>query len=117
MDGKNPTLTLFTYDGFALLIEERRKGFVKSIMIPCFHKVQLFKHTTLDLAIANLCRQIEADILSLLIITTGDHNDDGFISDTERMIAANAVVCNKILQTWIKYPSSMLISLFKWPWL
>ena len=88
MDGKNPTLTLLTCDGFALLTEEGRRGFVKSIMIPCFHKAQLFKHTTLDLAIANLCRQIEADILSLSLITTGDHNGDGFISDTERMISA-----------------------------
>ena len=71
----------------------------------------------MDLAIANLCRQIEADILSLSIITTGDPNGDGFISDTERMVAANLVVCHKILQTRIKYPSSMLISLVQQPWL
>ncbi|KAL7541259.1 hypothetical protein ACHAXR_010769 [Thalassiosira sp. AJA248-18] len=116
IDGKNGTIHLFTCDGFELLSKQGREKLLRRLMIPCFDEGQLSKHTTLELATSDLCHQIEGDIVSLLN-ATDDHENDGFISDTERIMAAKAVICHRILQLRVKCPSMMLLSLPQRPWL
>jgi len=118
VDGHAP-IHLLNRDGFTLLTEDGRKDLVKSIMAPCFIEGQMSRYTTFGRAVTNLCQAIEVDILSLSNATSDDDDDDndGFISDTERVIAATAIICHRILQLRIKYPSLMLSSLSKRPWL
>ena len=114
------TIHLLARDGFALLTEDGRKDLVRSIMIQCFNEAneaQLLQHTKLNLSVTKLCCQIEVDILTLSNDKSDDNDDDGFISDTERLIAATAIICHRVLQLRIKYQSTMLISLVNRPWL
>lgn len=124
VDWKNSVIHLLTGDGFVLLTEDGRRDFVESILALCFHEAAHSpKHIALNQAIYNLCPLIEADILSLSTDTIIDNDDDaddvcdGFASDTERLIAAYAVICRRILELRVEYPSSMLTSLFVRPWL
>jgi len=120
-DDCHAPINLLNRDGYTLLTEDGRKDLVKSLMTPCFIEGQMSRYTTFGRAVINLCQQIEIDILSLSHNVTSDDDDDddndGFISDTERVIAATAIICHRILQLRIKHPSLMLTSLTKRPWL
>ena len=99
-----------------VLAEEGRRRLVRTILISCFSEGELPKHATLELSVSDLCEQIEAEIL-LMLNENGDNDGDGFISDTERVIAATTVICHKILQLRLQHPSTTLASLAQRPWL
>lgn len=122
VDKENAIIHLLTFDGFTLLTENGRRDFVEGLLAPCFNEAaHSSHHIALNKAMYDLCPRIEADILSLSNITIDDVSEDvftdGFLSDTERLIVAFAVICWRILELRIEHPSSMLTSLVDRPWL
>ena len=110
---KNATVCLLGRDGYDLLTKEGREDIVTSIMLGTF---------TVDISVdfTVIYQIIENDILLLSNSTTGDDDDgydDDFICDAERIIAVCAIICHRILQIRIKYPSAQVLSLIDRPWL
>jgi hypothetical protein len=73
---------------------EGRRDIVLSILSESFDDAQFLKDVSSDLAADAVLRHIENDILSLTNSKTDD-DCDGFICDTERLIAATAVICHR----------------------
>ncbi|KAL7548122.1 hypothetical protein ACHAWF_011417 [Thalassiosira exigua] len=115
--GKAAELRLLGYDGSALLTEEGRKRVTKEILISCFGEGVLLKHSALDSAMSELNPQIENDVLSLSGDGDANEGEDCFVSDVERMIAATAIVCHRVLSFRLRYPSPMTTTLSQRPWL
>ncbi|KAL9184005.1 hypothetical protein ACHAXT_002091 [Thalassiosira profunda] len=116
-DATKATIFLLRTRGSALLTDEGREQVIRSVLFPCFNEGQWeTQGIALDSTLSEVRHQVEVAILSLSR-TDDDSEEDGFSSDTERMIAAAAVICHSILLLRIKHPSSTLVSLAQRPWL
>jgi len=90
-DEKNAKIRLLGRDGCTV---EGRRDIVMSILSESFDDAQFLKDVSSDLAADAVLRRIENDILSLTNSKTDD-DCDGFICDTERLIAATAMICHR----------------------
>jgi hypothetical protein len=93
-DEKNAKIRLLSRDGCTLLTVEGRRDIVLSILSESFDDAQFLKDVSSDLVADAVLCHIENDILSLTNSKTDD-DCDGFICDTERLIAATAVICHR----------------------
>ncbi|KAL3816564.1 hypothetical protein ACHAXA_003804 [Cyclostephanos tholiformis] len=113
---RNTMIRFLNRDGSVLLTEEGRRDVVTNILAQSFNDTHLQNDVVSDLVVDALLCNIENDILSFSN-SECDDDCDGFICDTERLIAATAVICHRVLERRIKHPSAMLLSLVERPWL